>query len=134
VEMLWQAEAVPPHLVMTADRLSRVAMGWTMTLALFRIADRWWNGDHRWRATLGEAVFPAYLVHHCLIVLASWHTLPLALDPWTEFAILLAVTTGGCAAFYVVGRRVGWLRPLIGLRARGKRAPTLREPAGAGMA
>lgn len=116
-EMLWQGEAVPPHLVMVADRLSRVAMGWTMTLALFRIADRWWNRDHRWRSTLGEAVFPAYLVHHCLIVLTAWHTLPMALSPWAEFAVLLAVTGGGCAGFYLVGRRIGWLRPLIGLRA-----------------
>jgi glucan biosynthesis protein C len=118
VEMRYQAEAVPPHLVMIADRFSRVAMGWAMTLALFHLADRYGNRDHKWRATLGEAVFPFYLIHHMAIVLIAWHTLTLRLNPWTEFAILLGGTALACAAFYLVGRSVPWLRPLIGLRSR----------------
>lgn len=116
VEMRYQAEAVPPHLVMVADRFARVVMGWTMTLALFHLADRFWNRDHRWRRTLGEAVFPFYLIHHLAIVLIAWWTLDMRLNPWTEFAILLGGTSLACVAFYLIGRSVRWMRPLIGLR------------------
>jgi hypothetical protein len=33
--------------------------GWNAIIALIGIADRYWNRDHRWRATLNEAVFPS---------------------------------------------------------------------------
>ncbi|UZK68680.1 acyltransferase family protein [Sphingomonas sp. S1-29] len=114
-ELRYQGETVPPHLVMMADRFARVAMGWAMILALFHLADRHWNRDHRWRRTLGEAVFPFYLVHHVAIVVIAWGTLRWGLGPWAEFAILLGGTAAVCTGFYLVGRRVRWLRPLVGL-------------------
>jgi glucans biosynthesis protein C len=123
-EMIWQGDTVPPHLAMAAERGADVAMGWTMTLVLFRLAERFWNRDHRWRRTLGEAVFPFYLVHHAAIVFLAWETLPLGFGPWTEFAILLAGTIATCVVFYVVGSRIGWLRPLIGLGTRPPQPPT----------
>ncbi|HTG39836.1 acyltransferase family protein [Sphingomonas sp.] len=121
-EMTWQGDAIPPHLAMAAERGADVAMGWTMTLVLFHLADRFWNRDHRWRRTLSEAVFPFYLIHHVAIIFFAWETLPLGLDPWVEFAILLGATAASCAIFYLVGRRIGWLRPLIGLGAISGRA------------
>ncbi|WP_052134192.1 acyltransferase family protein [Sphingomonas sp. 37zxx] len=114
-ELRYQGEAVPPHLVMMADRFARVAMGWAMILALFHLADRYWNRDHRWRKRLGEAVFPFYLIHHTAIVLIAWETLGWGLSPWAEFALLLGGTVAACVGFYLVGRRVRWLRPIIGL-------------------
>lgn len=115
-EMTWQGDAIPPHWGMAAERGADVVMGWTMTLVLFRLAERFWNRDHRWRKTLGEAVFPFYLVHHAAIVFFAWETLPLHLGPWTEFAILLGATAATCAIFYLIGSRIPWARPLIGLR------------------
>ena len=38
------------------------------------------------------------------------------MDP-ARFAIILAATALGCWLFYHFGRKVGWLRPLIGLGA-----------------
>jgi len=35
-----------------------------------------------------------------------------------EFLILVPTTVAGCWAFYLIGREVNWLRPLIGLRRR----------------
>ena len=51
-----------------------------------------------------------------IIVLAGLWLAPLGLGAGTEFAIILAATLVGCALFYEGGRRIGWLRPLIGLK------------------
>lgn len=85
-------------------------------VALLGIADTYWNHDHRWRATLIEAVFPFYIIHQTLIILTGWWLLPFALSPAFEFMIILTATVAGCWLFYIVGRSVAPLRPLIGLK------------------
>jgi glucans biosynthesis protein C len=122
--MIWQGDSVPPHLAMAAERGADIAMGWTMTLILFRLAQRFWNRDHRWRRTLAAAVFPFYLVHHAAIVFLAWETLPMGFGPWTEFAILLTGTIAICVLFYLIGSRIDWLRPMIGLGVREGQPPT----------
>lgn len=103
------------HATMALDRGARTAMAWFMVLVLFHAASRWWNHDHVWRKPLAEAVFPFYLVHHPVIVLIAWYSLPLGLSAWAEFLLLLSGTVAACVVTYLVGRRIGWLRPLIGL-------------------
>ena len=81
---------------------------------------------------LTEAVFPFYIIHQTAIVLGEHWLLPLHLHPAAEFAILVAGTWGACWAFYLAGREIGWLRPLIGLRPRlAKPARSAREAASA---
>lgn len=122
VELVFPGEAIPPHWVMAGERAAQVVMAWTMTIALFVLADRYWNRDHRWRKTLAEAVFPFYLMHQPAIVLITWYSLPYKLHPLVEFATLVAGTSAICAAFYLFGREFVWLRPLIGLGSRSDRA------------
>ncbi|HSX55059.1 MAG TPA: acyltransferase family protein [Sphingomonas sp.] len=122
VELTFPGEAIPPHWVMAAERAAQMVMAWTMTAALFVLADRHWNRDHRWRKPLAEAVFPFYLIHQPAIVLITWYSLPFGLSPLAEFGVLLAGTGAICAAFYLFGREIGWLRPLIGLGPRSPRA------------
>jgi glucan biosynthesis protein C len=131
VETHYPGTEVPPHWIMAGDRAARMVMGWTMTLALLVLADRYWNRDHRWRRPLAEAVFPFYLIHQPAIVLITWLAMPLKLNAWVEFALLLAGTGGACAAFYLIGREVGVLRPFIGLgpRATAKAAAISPQPA-----
>lgn len=97
---------------------ARIVQGWCAVVALLGIADRFWNRDHPARATLTEAVFPFYIIHQTIIVVVGWWMLRFALHPAVEFVILVAVTAAGCWLFYDLGRRVGFLRPLIGLRPR----------------
>ncbi|WP_186728868.1 acyltransferase family protein [Sphingomonas panacisoli] len=118
VELAYAGHHMPPHGVMALDRISRIAMAWSMIVILFQLADRHLNRDHRWRAMLAEAVFPLYIAHHPAIILLAWLTLPWGLDPLAEFALLLAGTFGFATAFYLIGREVAWLRPLIGLAPR----------------
>ncbi len=105
------------------SRVARVVDVWAAIAALIGIAERFLNRDGAWRTILAEAVFPFYIIHQTIIVLGEYWLLPLKLNPFAEFAILLPVTIAGCWIFYLVGRRIGWLRPLIGLK-RATHAPT----------
>lgn len=117
VELRYPGDVVPPHLDMAANRAARSVMAWAMVVALFHLADTYADRDHRWRATLGRAVFPAYIVHHPVIVLVTWFSLPLALNPWVEATILLAATLAACVAAYRLARALPALGTLLGVPA-----------------
>jgi hypothetical protein len=102
---------------------ARDLQGWDAIVALIGIADRYWNRDHRWRATLNEAVFPFYVIHQTVIVVVGYWLTGHGIHPAVQFALLLAATVAGCWAFYLVGRALPPLRPWIGLRRWAKRAP-----------
>lgn len=110
----------PTHGVATTFRLVREIDSWIAIAALIGIAERFLNRDHRWRTTLAEATFPFYIIHQTVIVLVEFWVKPLGIGAAGEFAILVPATIAGCWAFYLIGREVNWLRPLIGLRARAK--------------
>lgn len=131
-ELTYQGQTHPGHAMMMVDRAARLTMAWAMVLLGLNVAERWWNRDHAWRATLVEAVFPLYLVHQGAIVVIAWITLGYGLSAPVEFVLLVAGTLVVASGCYVVGRRIGWLRPLIGLapvRSARKRAltPALSE-------
>lgn len=138
IEYHYDGAIAPPHALMALDRMARLTMAWSTILALVHSAQTWWNHDHRWRPALVEAVFPFYIIHHPIIIATVWYLAPFALPEAAEFAILLAATVTGCVAFYLIGRRIGWLRPLIGLGPKrsvtadrdsdGSRAPPRRSP------
>ncbi|WP_231726129.1 MULTISPECIES: acyltransferase family protein [unclassified Sphingomonas] len=91
---------------------------WGAIVALIGLADRFLDRDHPRRTMLTEAVFPFYLIHQTIIVAVVWALRRFAPSAPIEFTITLAATVAGCWAFYLAGRRIGWLRPLIGLRPR----------------
>lgn len=90
------------------------------------------TGDGPVLAYLREGVFPFYLVHQTIIVVAAywferWH-----MPGLPEFAALLAVTVLGSVLAFELARRISWLGPLLGLRMHASR-PALRGGlAGAG--
>lgn len=118
IEIAYPAAAQPPKWIWAAFGTGRAVQCWGAIIALIGIADRWWNHDHRWRATLNEGVFPFYIIHQTIIVGVMGAILAFGFHPALEFAILMATTVAGCWAFYLIGREIGWLRPLIGLRQR----------------
>lgn len=101
---------------------ARMIQGWCAIVALVGVADRFLNHDFPIRATLTEAVFPFYIIHQSIIVLVGWWLLPTGVGQAGAFAILLTATAAGCLAFYVIGRQIGPLRPLIGLARKDKLA------------
>lgn len=65
---------------------------------------------------LNEAVFPCYLAHQTLLVLAVWLIRPYRLPAAIEVAALIAATFGGSLAIYEAVRRIPPIRPLWGLK------------------
>lgn len=109
---------------------------WGTVIALFGIADRFWNHDARWRGTLAEAVFPVFIAHQTVMVLVSYWLRDKGLTALPEFLTLLISVAVGSWLFYLAGREIGPLRPLIGLkRAKPRRkakAATVPPVEGAG--
>ncbi|WP_425257978.1 acyltransferase family protein [Rubrivivax sp. RP6-9] len=107
---------------------------WTPVLAVLGFARRHLRErDGPALHTLREAVFPFYIVHQTIIVVAAHH---LAQRHWPqalEAAVLVAVTAAGCWATYLAARRIGWLRPWLGLgpaRGAGTNDNGLASPPG----
>jgi len=106
------------ELELLVARFARSVLAWGAILALLGIARLHLHRDGAARRYLTEAIFPYYIAHQTIIVLAGHLLTPLRLGAAAEFAIILAATVIGCALTYELGRRVDWLRPLIGLKAR----------------
>ena len=103
-----------------AVRLARaVAFGvqqWCGLAAALGYAARHLDRDGPARRYLTQAVMPVYLLHQTLIVLLTHAALPWQLPPVAEGPLLIAATFATSLATYEVVRRIGWLRPLFGLR------------------
>jgi hypothetical protein len=67
---------------------------------------------------LTDAVFPCYLAHQTLLVIAAHLLKPRGLPVGVEAGLLVLITLGGSLAVYEIVRRSGPLRPLWGLRSR----------------
>ncbi len=117
----WPDFSFPTREIGSAFRLAREIDVWIAIAALIGAAERFWNHDHQWRTTLAEAVFPFYIIHQTVIILVEYWIKPLGIGAAGEFAILVPATVAGCWGFYLIGREVNWLRPLIGLKTRKNR-------------
>lgn len=126
-QIAYPGARLSPPALWPVQGLARAAEAWGAIVALLGAADRFWNVDHRWRPMLAEAVFPFYLVHQTVILLVGYGLLGTDTGPLTRFLILVAATVAGCWTFYLGGREVRWLRPLIGLRAAAR--ARLADPA-----
>jgi hypothetical protein len=116
IELVYPGDQVPPQWLGNIMLVASYVQSWGAIVALIGVAERYLNRDHPWRATLTEAVFPFYLIHQTVIVLTEFWIRQLQLNPFIEFIVLVMATIAGCWAFYLAGREVSWLRPLIGLR------------------
>lgn len=120
---LMPADALPDAIPMA---------GWKL-LSTFAHALYWWSallsmlgwGVHAlgrpWPGLryASEAVYPWYILHQSLIVLAAFWLIPLGLGPVWEPLLVLTITVAGCLLIHeLLIRRTPWLRPLFGLPAR----------------
>lgn len=118
VEVAYPGDLVPPQWLGDQMLVAHQIQAWTAVAALIGVAERYLNRNAAVRPMLTEAVFPFYLIHQTIIVLVEYALKPLGLGAAAEFAILVVATVAGCWTFYLIGREVNWLRPLIGLRRR----------------
>ncbi|MGJ7904226.1 acyltransferase family protein [Lysobacter sp. 1R34A] len=91
---------------------------WTAICAILGWSHHLLNRPFRWLPWATEAVYPWYVLHQSLIVLIAYWVLPLKLGAVAEPAVVLLGTVLGCWALHGAIRRVPWLRPCFGLKAR----------------
>ena len=105
-------------------------MSWTMILVAFTLADRFLDRDHKWRAPLAAAVFPAYVVHQTAIVLTGWQLREAGIVGLPALAIQLAAVASACCAAWLLARHVPVMGTLLGMPHRPqKERPALLAPA-----
>lgn len=71
---------------------------------------------------LSEAAYPVYILHMAFLYLGSAWLFPLAIPVQLQFFGVLGITLGGSFGTFEIIRRVGFLRPLFGLK------PVKRSP------
>lgn len=101
------------------ERMARAVYAWTAVLAILAWARTLLQRPFAWLPQAREAVYPWYLLHQSLIVLAAFWLVPLDIGPLAEPALVLAATVAGCLLVHrLVVRHSGPLRPLWGLPAK----------------
>ncbi len=85
------------------------------------------NRPFKWLPYATEAVYPWYILHQTITVVAGYQLSKLALGPVIEPILVLGVTIGGCLALHeFVIRRTPILRPLFGLSYRPRAVATAK--------
>ena len=110
--------AEPPQMLRAAMRAVYAADQWAWMAAILAYGRRWLSGrDGPARRYLTDAIFPFYIVHQTAIVVFGFHLTRLDWPAPVEGGALIALTVAACFASYELVRRVGWLRPLFGLKS-----------------
>lgn len=113
-------ENPPPDWLRTTMRCVRELDAWCAIVAAIGFAHRHLRTvDNPARRLLTQAIFPFYLIHQTLIVVAGHYLDPHRLPLAVEAPLLIGVTALGCWLFYAIGRRIPPLRPWIGLGLKG---------------
>jgi glucans biosynthesis protein C len=88
---------------------------WLVIVALLGFARRHLSSDNAARRYLTTAIFPVYILHQTVIVVAAHALQPVRLDPVLEGFVLVLMTAAVCFLGYEGIRRIAVLRPLFGL-------------------
>jgi peptidoglycan/LPS O-acetylase OafA/YrhL len=95
----------------------REVYAWGVIVTLFGYARRHIRQGSPLLTTLTEAVFPFYIVHQTVIVLAGHFLKPTGLPLWMEAGTILTMTVVTCVGAYGLARAAPMLRPLFGMKS-----------------
>jgi hypothetical protein len=129
------ASDTPPDWLRTIFRGVRELDAWCAIIAAFGFAHRYLRAaDGPVRRVLTQAIFPFYLIHQTIIVVAGHYLDDLQLPVLAEAVALIGVTAAGCWLFYRLARWIHPLRVWAGLPSQivedGRRNPHMSaEPA-----
>ncbi|MEO0347139.1 MAG: acyltransferase family protein [Pseudomonadota bacterium] len=115
--LVWlPAVSGPSGMQLTGLIVLNHAMRWWCLCALFGFAMQHLNRPSALLSYLSPGVYPFYIVHQTLILLLALYLAPLTLGPVIEPVVVVLGTIGGCLLVYEIARRIGVLRPFLGLR------------------
>lgn len=89
---------------------------WFWLLAILGCARVYLNRPHPWLNYLNEAVYPWYILHQTVLIVAAWWLADQAWGPVLEPLWVIMITVGGCWLGYELIRRSAVLRLLFGLK------------------
>jgi hypothetical protein len=91
-------------------------MAWL--LAIIGFANRYLTGRPAFLAEASEAVYPFYMLHQTVTVIAVYWLIDVGVPPVAGFILAVLATFLGTAAVYIcVVRPLWFIRPLFGLKA-----------------
>ena len=91
---------------------------WIWIVAVLGFAHQYLNRPFPWLKYANEAVYPWYVLHQTITVVAGYWLSQHALGPVAEPTLVVVATIGGCALLHeFVIRRNRVLRPLFGMKA-----------------
>ncbi len=89
---------------------------WAWIIVCFAWGHHALNRPMSWLPYATQAVYPWYILHQTITIVAGYNLSKLELGPVIEPLLLLVITIGGCYVLYeYVIRRVAVLRPLFGV-------------------
>ena len=95
------------------------SMNWIF--ALLGFGYKYLNKPSKILSYLSQAAYPVYIIHMIFLYLASFIFLPLNLPLELNLILIILLTFIGCFITYdLIIRRVGFLRPLFGLKGKHK--------------
>lgn len=116
-------DAVPPDALRLAMRVVYSADQWVWIAAILGYGARYLNRGGPVLRYLSVGVFPFYIVHQTVIIVAAWHLMPLKLPLGVEALLVITATFAACFLAYEVARRLGWLGLLLGVRPQAAKRP-----------
>jgi peptidoglycan/LPS O-acetylase OafA/YrhL len=122
---------LPPDALRAVQRAVWGVNQWCSIAAIFGFAYRFRHADSAALRYLVPAVFPVYILHQTVILIAAYNLQPLSISPLPEGLLLVALTLAACFAGYEIVRRIRWLRPLFGLKLEANTPKAIRESAAA---
>ncbi|WP_333608662.1 acyltransferase family protein [Arsukibacterium sp.] len=128
--LAYQPEWLPLKLQVTilpALRLSFSVQGVAMLCWILAVAQRYLNRPQQHLALANRCVFPVYLLHQSLIIIAALWLTPYALGGLLEALLVLLFTLGGSVLLLIIFWHLPWLTPLLGLKTSYAFSPRWRQ-------
>lgn len=101
--------------------VSRSLLVWMAIRVVFSLFRRWANTPSPAFRYLSDASYSIYLFHHLVVVVVASLLLPVTIDAWAKFLIVLSsASLVSLAVHHFLVLRYGWLRYLFNGRAMGR--------------
>lgn len=115
--------AIPGEALRRTMRVVYVIQQWGFIAAILGFGARYLNRGGPLLRYLTVGVFPFYIAHQTIIIVAGHHLAGLNLPLAAEAGLIVAITVAGCWLTYEAAQRMGGLGILLGVRPKSDMRP-----------